>query len=166
MSETSLRLGLPFLMAGQAQKELTHNEALAQIDAYVAPAVLAMNAETPPAVPIEGQAWILGGNPTGIWAGQAFKLAVYSTGGWRFLAPLPGILVWVASDQFHARWTGSEWSGGVFPVSGLTVQGQPMLVARRPAIADATGGVQIDAEARAALNAILAALRAHGLIEN
>ena len=39
MTETSARFALPFILPGQAQKELYHNEALAAIDAALHPAV-------------------------------------------------------------------------------------------------------------------------------
>lgn len=50
-------------------------------------------------------------------------------------------------------------AGGVHRIGGVQVVG-----ARRPAIGDPSGGTTIDAEARAALTAILGALRTHGLI--
>ena len=37
--ETTARLTLPFLQSGQAQKELTHNEALTLLDIAVQPVV-------------------------------------------------------------------------------------------------------------------------------
>ena len=53
--ETTARLGLPFLQAGQGQKELTHNEALAMLDIAVQPVVLEVGLATPPATPLPGQ---------------------------------------------------------------------------------------------------------------
>ena len=47
-----------------------------------------------------------------------------------------------------------------YKVSGVQVVG-----AQQPAIPDAAGGVTVDVEARAALNALLAELRLHGLID-
>lgn len=50
-------------------------------------------------------------------------------------------------------------------VSGeYKVSGTQVVAAQQPAIPDATGGVTVDTEARAALNALLAELRTHGLI--
>ena len=48
---------------------------------------------------------------------------------------------------------------GYYAVSGTQVVG-----ARGAAVADASGGVTIDAEARTAINTLLARLRTHGLI--
>jgi hypothetical protein len=49
--------------------------------------------------------------------------------------------------------------------SHYEVAGTQVVGAQQPAIPDATGGVTIDAEARAALNTLLAELRLHGLID-
>lgn len=49
---------------------------------------------------------------------------------------------------------------GEYKVSGIQV-----VTAQQPAIPDASGGVTVDTEARAAINALLAALRTHGLID-
>ena len=52
-------------------------------------------------------------------------------------------------------------------VSGeYKVNGTQVVTDQQPAIPDATGGVTIDVEARAALNTLLAELRTHGLIHN
>ena len=61
----SARLGLPFLAAGQAQKEVTHNEALALIDAGLSPAAETIGVTAPPSAPALGQCWIVGGAPSG-----------------------------------------------------------------------------------------------------
>jgi len=47
---------------------------------------------------------------------------------------------------------------------GVWIDGDKIIGAQGAAVADASGGVVIDAEARAALNALLARLRTHGLI--
>jgi hypothetical protein len=147
MTDTSARLGLPFLHAGQAQKELWHNEALAMLDLAVQPAVEAVGLDQPPAEPAEGQAWIVGAQPAGAWAGQGDALAGWTGGGWRFVPATEGAAVWVAGAGVPARYTGGAWRVG-----------------QRPAVADPAGGATVDAEARAALAAVLAALRAHGLV--
>lgn len=51
MSDTSAILGLPYLMPSQAQKHVTHNEALARLDLLVQLRVEALEAETPPRRP-------------------------------------------------------------------------------------------------------------------
>ena len=63
------------------------------------------------------------------------------------------------------RWTGDAWSNGEWPVSSLTIGGQQVVGERLEAVASPSGGTTIDAEARAAIDAVIVALRTHGLIE-
>lgn len=164
MSESSARLGMPWLQAGQAQKEVTHNEALALVDLALAAAVEAVGAETPPFEPEEGQAWILGTNPSGAWAGRGEALAGWTGGGWRFVTPFEGLSAWIVAEKLPARFTGGAWVVGEARASRLLVDGLQVVGPRRPAITAPSGGATVDGEARAALSAMLEALRAHGLI--
>ncbi len=90
MSDLSARLSLPFLMPAQAQKHITHNEALEQLDLVVQLAVLEFDALNPPLVPVDGQIWALGAAPTGDWAGQGGRLAAWRAGAWVFVTPAAG----------------------------------------------------------------------------
>ena len=61
--------------------------------------------------------------------------------------------------------TGTLSDAGVMNVDGsYQVDGTQVVSNRGAAVADAAGGATIDAEARTALNALLARLRTHGLI--
>lgn len=164
MSATA-RFALPLLNAGQAQKELFHNEALTLADALVQPCVEAAGVNAPPADPEPGQCWIAGAAPVDAWAGHAGALALWTTGGWRFAAPREGMSAWVAEDGQLARYTGSVWHVGRLTGAQLLVDGEQVVGAREPAIDEPDGGSVIDAEARASITAILTALRAHGLID-
>lgn len=162
--ETSARLALPLLKTGQAQKELSHNEALALLDIAVQAGVEAVEVNLPPVDPSPGASWIVGPAPTGVWAGRAGALAGWTPGGWRFVSPSEGMRVWDAGSGAFAVFTAGAWTigqlrGRVF-VDGVQVVGP-----RAAAIADPTGGETIDTEARAALAGLLAALRDHGLLE-
>ena len=158
------RLALPLLAAGQAQKEMTHNEALATLDIAVQASVAAVGVNGPPAAPLEGDAWIVGAAPSGDWAGQAGAIASWTAGGWRFLAPAEGLAAWSRADSAVARYRAGGWEVGVVRGSRLVIGGNPVVGARQPAIADPGAGRTIDSEARQALGQILATLRAHGLI--
>ena len=164
MSETTARHGLPLIQPGQAQKELTHNEALALIDLLVQPAVVAVGTDTPPTTPATGQCWIIGSSPTGAWAGHAHALAGWTGGGWRFAAPTPGMTIWIGGAAGFARWDGSAWLSGVLTASSLRIDGQQVVGTRTAAIADPAGGATLDSEARAVIAQILTALRHHGLV--
>lgn len=50
---------------------------------------------TPPATPVASDLYLIGGAPTGVWAGYAGYLAVATdAGGWRFTAPEQGMRVY------------------------------------------------------------------------
>ena len=164
MTERSARLRLPFILPGQAQKEVFHNEALAALDGLVHAAVLGIAAAPPPA-PVEGQSWIVGAGATGDWADQGGRVAVRTAGGWRFLAPILGMSVWDGAAGHSRHWTGSTWSDGKLPVAGILIGGQQVVGNRLAALPSPSGGTTIDAEARAAIAAITVALRTHGLTE-
>lgn len=59
------RLGLPWLMAGQAQKELTHNEAMALLDIATCPSVESADVAVPPSGAMPGQCWIVAAGASG-----------------------------------------------------------------------------------------------------
>ena len=114
MSQLSPRLALPLMMAAQAQKHVTHNEALLRLDLLVQLAVAGFDAETPPTSPAEGEIWALGASPTGAWAGAAGQLAAWLDGAWTFLAPAPGWRAWSAADGLRV-FDGTLWSAGIDP---------------------------------------------------
>lgn len=98
MSETP-RFDLPLLSASQAQKHVTHNEALVLIDALVNAWVLDRDLATPPGVPTDGDTYLVAASPTGAWAGQAGSIAFCIDGGWRFYTPFRGLVIYVADEQ-------------------------------------------------------------------
>jgi hypothetical protein len=121
MSELSPRLALPLIQPSQAQKHVTHNEAIDRLDALVQISVVAFEATTPPATPAEGQCWALGALPSGAWAGKGGQLARWRNGGWEFITPVDGWVVWgQAEGEIRVR------SGGTF--AGLS-GGVPSLIA-------------------------------------
>jgi len=70
-------LQLPYLIAAQAQKHVTHNEALRTLDAIVQLLVLDKDLATPPGSPADGNRYIVAASPTGAWTGQAGKIAAW-----------------------------------------------------------------------------------------
>lgn len=164
MSDTSARLGLPLIQPGQAQKELTHNEALTLLDLAVQATVVAVAIDAPPTAPAMGQGWVVGPAPTGAWAGHAHALAGWTEGGWRFLPAREGMAVWSIADARECRFTDGAWRVGVLSGSGVTIDGIRVVGPQRAAIPGPVSGAVVDGEARAAIGAVLAALRAHGLI--
>ncbi len=100
MQDLSPRLSLPFILPSQAQKHVTHNEALTRLDIAAQLAVEGIAASTPPAQPEAGQVWALGAAPIGAWAGQGDMLAAFVNESWLFVAPGEG---WLALDKSDGR---------------------------------------------------------------
>ena len=164
MAETSGRLNLPFISPGQAQKEMTHNEALTLADMLVQPVVRAVAPAVVPALPALGQCWIVGLNAQDAWTGYDNALASWTAGGWRFATPFDGMTAWSLADQMAVSWRGSEWVKGDINARAIRINNVQIVTARQPAVAAPDGGGVVDAESRAAISAILATLRTHGLI--
>jgi hypothetical protein len=116
MQDQSPRLALPFILPSQAQKHVTHNEALSRLDMAVQLAVEGIGAATPPALPEEGRIWALGAAPTGAWAGQAGMLAGFMNEAWLFMAPDEGWLALDKSDGGLFRRAGGDWVAIAPPV--------------------------------------------------
>ncbi|KTE28747.1 MULTISPECIES: DUF2793 domain-containing protein [unclassified Sphingopyxis] len=139
------RLALPLLAMAQAQKEVTHNEALALLDLLVQPAIEDGPQADPPVAPVAGQGWIVGAAATGAWADEDGAVALWTAGGWRFVTARPGMRVVRLSDGAWLRFDGADW---VEP----------------DAIASPAGGATVDSEARASIDALILALVGHGLL--
>lgn len=164
MTDATTRFGLPFIQPGQAQKELFHNEALALLDGAVHPAAETRGDNVPPSSPAAGQSWIVGASPTGDWAGQVEKLAIWTSGGWRFVDPMEGMQIWLRDSGVFSFWNGSEWRDGEQLCDAVVIAGQTVVREQQAAVSNVSGGAVIDGEARSAITSILEALRAHGLI--
>ena len=161
---TTPRLGLRLIAPGQAQKEMYHNEALARIDLTLHGNILATNAEVVPGDPVPGQCWMLGEHPEGDWAGHSLEIAGWTEGGWRFVAPCEGMQLWIGAETGFALFFNGEWRFGE-AYGRLFVDGEQVVGPRVSPIAEPGGGEVVDAEARAAILAVLSAMRAHGLVD-
>lgn len=157
------RLALPVLQIGQASKEQTHNEALALIDLAVGASVEDVGIDVPPVDPQLGQCWIVGSAPTGAWTGNPHAIAGWTAGGWRFVAARPGLSARCATRQVQVTF-GETWEQGVVRARQVLIDGERVIASRQPPVPSPVGGTTIDAEARASVTAVIAALRTHGLI--
>lgn len=108
MPDLTTRLALPILQPSQAQKHVTHNEALRLLDALVQPVALALG-PTPPAAPNEGEMHLVGLGATGAWAGKGGAIAIWTDTVWQFHMPAEGWRVHLLSSGAEAVWSGTEW---------------------------------------------------------
>ena len=166
MTDLSARFALPLILPGQAQKEMFHNEALATIDAALHAAVEEGPRADPPELPEPGESWIAGTASTGDWEAHDHALCCFTEGGWRFVGPVAGMCVWNKAAAHWIHWTGTAWSDGSLPATSLVVDGIRVVGPQVETIASPSGGTIIDTEARAAIDALIATLKSHGLIES
>jgi len=146
----STNLALPFLDAAQAQKHVTHNEALQMLDALVHLSVASRDQTAPPAAPVDGQRLLVGAGASGAFAGKDAQIAAFLSGGWTFLAPRAGWRVFVEAEKLLLLYDGALWSDAGLAVKAL----QNLTMAGIGAIADATNPLS------ARLNSALFAARA------
>lgn len=106
------RLGLPYVVAAQAQKHIPINESLARLDGLVQLAVESRAVVAQPASPVAGGVWILPDNATGAaWAGQpAGTLMRFESGAWEPLVPTEGVLAWVKDENQMVAFDGTAWT--------------------------------------------------------
>ncbi|TDL81130.1 DUF2793 domain-containing protein [Palleronia sediminis] len=90
MFQHSARLGLPFIMPAQAQKHVTHNEAIQTLDSLTQLVFRSVGASRPPQDATSGEAHVVGAAAAEDWAGQDGAIAVREGAGWRFHLPAEG----------------------------------------------------------------------------
>lgn len=105
----SPNLALPYLVAQQAQKEITHNDALNMLDALAQISVKDRTLTTPPGSPAEGDCYIVPVSATGAWSGQTGNIACYYS-GWIFKTPEEGWLAYVRNEDAVYAYDGSSWA--------------------------------------------------------
>ncbi|HEY2032084.1 MAG TPA: DUF2793 domain-containing protein [Rhizomicrobium sp.] len=110
MTDTTPRAGAPLLAAAQAQKHVTHNEALYQFDAFLCTRFLDRDLSAPPSSPADGDTYLVKATGTGTWAGQDSKIAYYADGSWRFYAPFAGLVAYIADEAALMVFDGSAWA--------------------------------------------------------
>jgi hypothetical protein len=109
MTDTTPRSALPLLAAAQAQKHVTHNEALLQLDALFFARFLDRDLSTPPALPTDGDTYLVHAPATGDWTGQDGRIAYAVDGGWRFYAPFTGLAAYVVDEAHLLVFDGTAW---------------------------------------------------------
>jgi hypothetical protein len=110
MADTTTNLLLPFIQAAQAQKHITHNEALRLLDGLTQISVLDRDLATPPGSPAEGARYIVASGATGLWAGWDGDVAFYAGGAWLRLPARTGWVVWVQDEVRVVVRIGSVWT--------------------------------------------------------
>lgn len=111
MSDATTHLLLPYILAAQAQKHVTHNEALRLLDGLVQLSVLDRDLTAPPGSPTDGDRYIVGSGATAAWAGWDLNVALWTDGAWLRLPPRTGWRAWVEDEGLLLVYDGSVWVG-------------------------------------------------------
>ena len=106
------RLQLPLIAAAQAQKHVTHNEALLKLDGLAQFAVKSATTTAQPASPADGDIYLLPSGKTGTnWGGAAnYAIAHYYDGVWHFLTPQAGWRAFVTDTSRFLYFNGTLWA--------------------------------------------------------
>ncbi|MEP1522218.1 DUF2793 domain-containing protein [Ascidiaceihabitans sp.] len=143
MSDTSLILGLPYIQPAQAQKHVTHNEALRVLDAVVQLNVLSATATTPPATPDEGDRYLVAATASGDWTGHDTELAVWDNGAWLYIAAQTGWVAFVRDTAGQVYFDGQGWEAATPDLTEL----QNMTRLGVGTVADATNPLAVSGTA-------------------
>lgn len=107
--EYSHHLKLPLIQPSQAQKHVTHNEALTLLDRFVHLAALSQDQTAPPSTPQLEDQYIVPVGAIGDWENHQHEVATFNGTDWAFQTPQPGWCCWVVDNGDLIAWTGSAW---------------------------------------------------------
>ena len=108
MSDRSTNLKMPFIMPSQAQKHVTHNEALLLLDAIVQLSVIDER-NGPPGDPQPGDRFVIAAGATGAWNGRAAQIAIWQDDYWAYVTPQAGWRAWFENSGRLKVFDGSGW---------------------------------------------------------
>jgi hypothetical protein len=111
----SPNLGLPYIVANQAQKHVPHNDAVAMIDGLLQLSLVSRGLNAPPPSPSDGQRWLIGAAPTAEWLGQAGLIGLRNAGAWQFLTPRKGWAAWIEAENTLLIYDGVNWIAPPIP---------------------------------------------------
>jgi len=111
MSDTSPILSMPYIQPAQAQKHVTHNEALRLLDMIVQLAVLSADQSVPPSTAVDGDRYLVAASGQAEWAGQDGNIAVFVDASWQFIVPLEGWSAQVRDTNTAVVFDGAAWVG-------------------------------------------------------
>lgn len=123
--EQTTNLKLPYIAPSQAQKHVTHNEAIRALDALVQLSAINRSTSLPPEENQEGDRYIINTPAKGLWKRREGQIAAWQDGAWAFFSALEGWNVWIEDEKsfvvFHQKkWIKNEISTN--PVSRLGIE--------------------------------------------
>lgn len=158
---TSNRQAITELAETQNNRSVTVNEAIAILESGASRFCANSVGDTaPPGSAVEGDMYVLGGSPTGAWAGKGNYIALYYNASWLFIPPLEGYEAYAQDDGSEYLYDTSvsppTWSsavgggGGVAStrqiISGGGLTGGGDLSADRTLVVGAGTGITVNAD--------------------
>lgn len=107
--ENSENLNLPYIMPAQAQKHVTHNEAIRMLDAIVQIGVLGIMTQ-PPQNPANGDRYIIETGAIGDWSGKDNYLAAFQDGAWMVYPPQSGWMIFNGASEQQLVYRNGAWA--------------------------------------------------------
>ncbi len=104
-------LKLPYILPSQAQKHITHNEALRLLDAVLHLSIKSRTRTEAPETPASGERYLVAEPAAGPWAGKEGMIASFIDGGWLFVAPAIGWQAYVEDEAQLTVYDGALWKG-------------------------------------------------------
>ena len=141
--EVTHRLRLPYILPSQAQKSVTHNEAIAALDEVVQLSLASLGRTEAPADPLDGERHAVGVGATGAWEGWDGSVAARREGAWVRHHPRAGWLAVAEATGALLRHDGDDW----VPVAATAVERMERLGIN----ADASGANRLVSAAPATL---------------
>lgn len=108
-ADTTPNLALPYIVAAQAQKHVSHNEAIRALDALVQIGITDRDLATPPSAPDAGARYIIASPATDVWSGREDQIAAWQDGAWAFYTPQIGWIAWITNETVAVVWDGTDW---------------------------------------------------------
>lgn len=109
-SDATPRLGLPDMPETPELYPDIVADAFTRLDAFTDLYLKGQFVNTPPSAPADGDAWLIGGAPTGAWQGYAYKIATCRDGGWTMLTPFNGLRATVAATGASIVYADGVWT--------------------------------------------------------
>jgi hypothetical protein len=128
--DRTYNLQLPLLAPAQAQKHVTHNEALLALDVLCQTSVLDRDCGSPPMNPQDGNRYLIPASPSqdanNQWKEKENALAIWRDGAWYYYTPNVGWIVFIQDEEEFVFWNGQAWkpmSHGVHELQDLRALG-------------------------------------------
>lgn len=102
-------MALPFILPSQAQKHVTHNEALLALDAIVQLSVISRTVREGPVAATPGTRYIVPQNASGSFTDHAGTIAAYQDGVFQFYTPQTGWLAFILDENIYLYFDGADW---------------------------------------------------------